>query len=185
MKPNYTYESLIITYLQVHGKSTIDDLYTYVCQFRTPGGTGKKYLREVVSNRYKGSDIFEYDNPYVWLKVDPKTYYDIEFEKQLRSSRSLSEPARLKRLLTANKIPEKISILTIQFKRNADVVEQVLSKAAGICQKCNIAAPFIRRSDKAPYLEVHHIIPLASGGEDTVDNSIALCPNCHRQAHYG
>lgn len=38
---------------------------------------------------------------------------------------------------------------------------------------------------KSPYLEVHHIIFLAQGGDDTVDNAEALCPNCHRRKHYG
>ncbi|WP_256325004.1 HNH endonuclease signature motif containing protein [Nitrosomonas sp. Nm132] len=43
----------------------------------------------------------------------------------------------------------------------------------------------MRKHDGSPYLEVHHKIPLAFGGEDTVVNAIALCPNCHREAHYG
>ncbi len=25
---------------------------------------------------------------------------------------------------------------------------------------------------------------LANNGDDTVENAIALCPNCHRKAHY-
>ncbi|MFM0350878.1 HNH endonuclease [Paraburkholderia sp. RL17-347-BIC-D] len=28
-------------------------------------------------------------------------------------------------------------------------------------------------------------MPLAQGGPDTVANAIALCPNCHRERHYG
>jgi 5-methylcytosine-specific restriction protein A len=32
---------------------------------------------------------------------------------------------------------------------------------------------------------VHHRIPLAKGGEDSVDNAVAVCPNCHRKGHYG
>lgn len=57
--------------------------------------------------------------------------------------------------------------------------------AKGICERCRKPAPFIRDNDNSPYLEVHHKIPLADGGDDTVENAIALCPNCHRQAHYG
>ncbi|HXU34436.1 MAG TPA: HNH endonuclease [Thermoanaerobaculia bacterium] len=34
-------------------------------------------------------------------------------------------------------------------------------------------------------MEVHHRIRLAYGGEDTVENAVALCPNCHREAHHG
>ena len=35
------------------------------------------------------------------------------------------------------------------------------------------------------YLETHHIVPLHEGGDDTSENVIALCPNHHREAHYG
>ena len=34
-----------------------------------------------------------------------------------------------------------------------------------------------------PFLESHHIVWLSKGGEDTVENSTALCPNCHRKMH--
>ena len=44
---------------------------------------------------------------------------------------------------------------------------------------------FKRKKDNTPYLEVHHKIRLSDGGEDTIDNVVALCPNCHRKAHYG
>jgi len=46
-------------------------------------------------------------------------------------------------------------------------------------------APFLRKKDQSPYLEVHHMIQLADGGEDTTENAVALCPNCHRQLHFG
>lgn len=36
-----------------------------------------------------------------------------------------------------------------------------------------------------PFTETHHIIPLSEGGEDTADNTICLCPNHHREAHFG
>jgi 5-methylcytosine-specific restriction protein A len=26
---------------------------------------------------------------------------------------------------------------------------------------------------------------LSEGGGDTVDNAVALCPNCHRECHHG
>ena len=31
------------------------------------------------------------------------------------------------------------------------------------------------------YLESHHIKPRAQGGHDSLDNVVALCPNCHRK----
>lgn len=35
------------------------------------------------------------------------------------------------------------------------------------------------------YLEAHHIVALACDGPDTVENVVALCPNHHREAHFG
>ncbi|MSR17052.1 MAG: HNH endonuclease, partial [Methylococcaceae bacterium] len=34
-----------------------------------------------------------------------------------------------------------------------------------------------------PYLESHHIEWLANGGADSIENTTALCPNCHRKMH--
>ncbi|WP_147195697.1 HNH endonuclease [Rummeliibacillus stabekisii] len=41
------------------------------------------------------------------------------------------------------------------------------------------------RKRRPPNLEVHHIKRLADGEEDTVENAIAVCPNCHRELHFG
>ncbi|HHQ4496099.1 TPA: HNH endonuclease, partial [Aeromonas hydrophila] len=57
--------------------------------------------------------------------------------------------------------------------------------ANGKCEHCKKDAPFIRIKDGTPYLEVHHKEKLADGGEDTLENTIALCPNCHRKFHFG
>ena len=34
-----------------------------------------------------------------------------------------------------------------------------------------------------PYLEEHHVKQLADGGTDSMDNVVAICPNCHRRMH--
>lgn len=66
-----------------------------------------------------------------------------------------------------------------------DVVVEVLSRANGFCEDSGKEAPFKRRSDGSPYFEVHRVIPLSEGGFDTIDNTKALCPNCHREKHFG
>jgi len=99
---------------------------------------------------------------------------------------SLSESNKRKqRLNNAPKHPEITITKTITHKRNPDVVAEVLERANGFCETCSKSAPFYRAKDGTPYLEVHHIIQLSIGGEDTVENAIALCPNCHREKHYG
>lgn len=108
-----------------------------------------------------------------------------EFEIELACSKSLTKEARLMKIAMANKLPEKIQVISNTFKRNPDVVAEVLERAKGICERCGTDAPFMRSSDGTPYLEVHHKVRLADGGEDTVENTIAVCPNCHRELHFG
>jgi 5-methylcytosine-specific restriction enzyme A len=88
-------------------------------------------------------------------------------------------------LRNAPRLPKMVAVVNKQFIRNPDVVSKVLFESKGFCWHCKAAAPFNRDIDGSPFLEVHHLIPLAEGGEDTVENAVALCPNCHRQAHFG
>jgi 5-methylcytosine-specific restriction protein A len=73
-------------------------------------------------------------------------------------------------------------VATNQYERNPAVSELAKRRAGGKCQLCGGDAPF-RYINGEPYLETHHIIPLSEGGEDTVANTVALCPNCHRKMH--
>ena len=69
------------------------------------------------------------------------------------------------------------------FKRDPQVIAIVKRRAKGICELCGQPAPF--EQDKGhPFLEVHHVVPLADGGLDQTSNAVALCPNCHRRCHY-
>jgi hypothetical protein len=69
------------------------------------------------------------------------------------------------------------------FRRSAEVAAWTLYHANGVCALCEQPAPFFSKYGQ-PYLEVHHVQPLGAGGPDTVDNVVALCPNCHRRAHF-
>jgi len=68
--------------------------------------------------------------------------------------------------------------------RSAAVRAYVLKRARGICEACGEDAPF-RTSEGRPYLEPHHLMRLSDGGPDDPARVAALCPNCHRRAHYG
>jgi len=83
-----------------------------------------------------------------------------------------------------NKKPLKISMTIEVIERDEEVKKWVLKHSNGICGCCNKNAPFDKKGNE-PYLEVHHIIPLAEEGPDTVENAVALCPNCHREIHHG
>ena len=71
---------------------------------------------------------------------------------------------------------------TKSIKRDPVISKFAKVRANGICELCGNDAPFIGRNGE-PYLETHHIVPLADGGADTIENTVALCPNCHRRMH--
>jgi 5-methylcytosine-specific restriction endonuclease McrA len=132
-------------------------------------------------------DVREVDIRQIILQEDaisPLVVVNQQFDAAVQQSSLRSAAQRKARLSNAPRLPKRIEVTTTVFVRNPDVVVEALLRARGICERCNDPAPFARRSDGSPYLEVHHRIPLAVGGEDTVENAIALCPNCHRAAHY-
>ncbi len=71
---------------------------------------------------------------------------------------------------------------TSAFVRDRYVSEYAKRRAHGICQLCGEPAPFIQ-PDGRPFLETHHVIWLVDGGDDSIENTVALCPNCHRKMH--
>lgn len=68
-------------------------------------------------------------------------------------------------------------------RRCASVQRYALRRAGGCCEACGRPAPFVDSTGR-PFLEVHHILRLADDGPDAPANVAAICPNCHREAHY-
>lgn len=94
------------------------------------------------------------------------------------------ETLRQKAMASSTSSPQ-ISERKVRIReRSAAIRAYGLNRAAGFCEYCKSKAPFIT-ADGILYLEVHHIKKLADGGPDHPDSIIALCPNCHRRAHYG
>ncbi len=109
---------------------------------------------------------------------------------RVKASQKDTSKARRKRLQKNIKKTRKHRLFIDSYTRNPDVIAESLYLADGICQRCGREAPFTRKSDGSLYLEVHHIIPLSKQdlyeeNLDVLDNVTAICPNCHREAHYG
>src|SRR5690606_11650743 len=79
--------------------------------------------------------------------------------------------------------PERRVVNSEAFIRNPDVRRRVLFRARGKCEWCSNNG-FEMENGKV-YLETHHVIPLSKGGLDLESNVAALCPNHHREAHFG
>ncbi len=131
-------------------------------------------------NRFPAALSFAQDSA-----VEPMAKYEEELKQSIAASLGESEDARRKRLASALKMPRLMTVLTTVYSRNPDVIVEVLNRVNGKCEICGRPAPFDKKSDGAPYLEVHHIKQLSFDGLDTVSNAQAVCPNCHRRAHYG
>jgi 5-methylcytosine-specific restriction protein A len=99
-----------------------------------------------------------------------------------RAVRRLSDEEVARRAQLAAAQPSQRTVTSTAFGRDPNVVEAAKRRARGICQLCGNPAPFTTRAGE-PFLETHHIDWLAEGGEDTIANTVALCPNCHRRVH--
>lgn len=122
-----------------------------------------------------------------WVEKIPleEERFHREFHHKTECSLKEKSESRRQRLKQTSKFPSSVRVIRTEFKRNPDVVAEVLAHANGYCEECGNPAPFIRASDGTPYLEIHHKTFLSDGGEDTVENTMALCPNCHREKHFG
>jgi HNH endonuclease len=78
---------------------------------------------------------------------------------------------------------DRAKTIGYRYKRDPAVRKKVKTRASGVCEYCG--RPGFLDVDGQPYLECHHIITLAKQGRDKPWNVIALCPEHHREAHFG
>jgi|ERR1700722_8367891 len=88
----------------------------------------------------------------------------------------------LRRAKKAKPRPAARTAQTTSYARDPNIAAAVKELAKGICDLCYSPAPF-RNPKGEPHLESHHIVWLAKGGDDILENAVALCPNCHRKMH--
>jgi hypothetical protein len=79
--------------------------------------------------------------------------------------------------------PQKRSGMASSYIRDPKVRDYVLVRSEGCCEYCGTKG-FLTFNRKY-FVETHHIIALSDDGQDTVENVIALCPDHHKEAHYG
>lgn len=141
--------------------------------------TLSEYLDDVISQQ-NSLDVLKGTNKKFISKYNQR---DTGREDDETTAVSLSDEALFqiaKRKSTTN--PRTRTVTSEQKYRNPYIAEAAKRRAKGICQLCGKSAPF-NDTKGEPYLESHHIIWLAKGGEDSIKNTVALCPNCHRKMH--
>jgi 5-methylcytosine-specific restriction enzyme A len=71
----------------------------------------------------------------------------------------------------------RVQRITSGVRRDPRVRQAVRARSGGTCERtsCRTSRPY------AGFLDVHHI--LGADTSDRIWNCVALCPNCHREAH--
>lgn len=113
--------------------------------------------------------------------IDAESANEWQINKQ-KLAKKLSLDVLKERALKSDAQCNEYKTTVKQYVRNEYVVEYAKRFAGGVCQLCEQVAPF-KDKKGMPYLETHHIVWLARGGEDTIFNTVALCPNCHKRMH--
>jgi predicted restriction endonuclease len=113
-----------------------------------------------------------------WAKLSPERKEmenTLEFELHIRSTNAIED---LGTDSPDHSLSEKWS-----YARDKKVRDAVLRRAKGKCEFCGELG--FMTPNRKRYLETHHVIFLANEGADKLTNVIALCPNDHREAHFG
>ena len=100
-----------------------------------------------------------------------------------RARRAKGEAVGFSVVLNSNGKPNRLERVVTTYERNANISEQAKELAKGRCMLCKKKAPF-EYAEGIPFLEAHHVTWLSKGGRDLLENTVALCPNCHRKMHY-
>jgi 5-methylcytosine-specific restriction protein A len=159
----------------------------------------RKVCEDLIRSGKTGSITRNYvengSSPTIWLRDDrtPETQMvaDVLWSwpgvKDLRALAAASEgqdlddtfddcPASTEQL--GRDIGERITQIRSGFRRDPKVRASILLRAGGLCERegCD------ERRDFGGFLDVHHIFGV--GFSDRLWSCVALCPNCHRDAHF-
>ena len=77
---------------------------------------------------------------------------------------------------------ELITIKRVQYKRDNYAIA-LIKLIRG--HKCQICTKEIIKKDGKKYIEAAHIVPKSVKGNETFDNILLLCPNCHKEFDLG
>lgn len=144
---------------------------------------GHKDVTEPFIKAY--GSLEEFNNTYSDLKVEPETFSQETSEKfidSVLSSKNRLDTLKEKINESEKEQTEYVELKGLRIKRNQLIVAYVKEKASYKCQACGFS--FTKR-DGRRYIEAAHIKQLAKSHIDTVENLVALCPNCHKKFDLG
>lgn len=114
---------------------------------------------------------------------------EVSFAPEVEPADALGAPHLAERLGAEPKReehePVSVEAWTRRFERDPELIALAKERAGYRCEVPGCAHSTFEVEDGLPYMEVHHIEPLAAGGADTAENVACICPAHHREAHHG
>jgi 5-methylcytosine-specific restriction protein A len=141
---------------------------------------GRNYVPGLAPAKNVGKNVIEKIEKILSIIEQRPVNEDVIFESKVNEvlcQKYISKPEGIKK-------PNKRELKIFDYERDSSVKAWVLRNANGICENCLQVAPFNTKIGE-PFLEVHHVRRLSDNGSDTPENAVALCPNCHKEIHFG
>ncbi len=126
--------------------------------------------------------IFPLKSKATFAKVEAADVAQNEKSKTEAAVKMALKDLRIKALENETEDVPHRETVSKTYIRDPYIARYARLRANGKCQLCGQQAPFLDRYGD-PYLESHHIIWLSKGGADSIENTVGLCPNCHRKMH--
>ena len=135
-----------------------------------PGGTINSYLKYWITIAFEDDDIF--DNSIFGVDTTSGS------GPQTKQVKPKEKPERI--IVNGKEV----------YARDAFITKYAKEKAKWLCEFDRTHITFISKYNGFPYVEAHHLIPMALQSNfnyslDIPSNIISVCPNCHRIFHYG
>jgi len=139
-------------------------------------------LRDLISYMSIGDEIlFTHDSHNIYIYNITQGSTD-ETEDAVYSQINMELLAN--RANNVNPRPGQIQQTVRVYPRNNILKNYVKRRSNHACEMPNCDYIAFTKMDGEKYIEIHHVVPLSEDGEDSVLNTVALCPNCHRALHY-
>jgi len=186
--PSMPYDSFMIHVLCEPGISIVNATYYHSVR-KDSGRPGEPRMgREIISDWLNVGDKFllaTVGSKVYAMKLNMNNYIDTSTETiESMVISELPDDFIMNRAKSAERKSRKVKKTINVYFRDPYVIEAAKRRAKGKCEmpRCTYKA-FITEKGK-PYLEGHHVLPLAEDGNDAVNNVAALCPLCHSEQHH-
>lgn len=118
-------------------------------------------------------------------RIDPPAQVAFETEEKRLSEKSVEELLAAYRKRPKNLTPLRRSQTVAAYDRDPMVVALRKKLSGSRCEVDGCTSLTFENDAGEQFVEVHHLIPLAQGGEDVMENTVAVCPTHHRYLHVG